>query len=428
MMASIHTFGSVCSGIEAASYVLNPLGVKTLWLSEIDDYASRFLKVRYQNVRNLGDMNDIPQMIHKGEVEVPDMLCGGTPCQAFSLAGWQNGLMDSRGQLTLKYIDLLDEIDQKRRKEGKDDAVFFWENVEGVLSDKTNAFGCFLAGLAGYDEPLIVDKWTAAGVLHGKKRNVAWRVLDAKYFGLPQQRKRIYVLGGSKNFYPENVLFEKGECMFDPYKRSVATALPLFDSNQISDVPKALNKEINGLDFEIFRTYTDCLYAAYGTKWNGNAAAFNGSLFVSQDNNLRRLTPIECERLMGFPDNYTLIDRCTLTNRFRAVGNSWAVNVVRWIMKRLIADKSTSSIVQGKQELLLLKDFFPIGGGNYLNASCYPYDYVLTNFLDFLDANPNPKLYISKAGCAGILRRRRERKAGMNMRLESVLTDICSRA
>lgn len=426
-MTEIHTFGSVCSGIEAASYVLNSLGVKTLWLSEIDDFASRFLVEKYPNVRNLGDMNDIPQMINNGEVDAPDMLCGGTPCQAFSLAGWKNGLTDSRGQLTLKYIDILGEIDERRRKEKKGNAIFFWENVEGVLTDKTNAFGCFLAGLAGYDEPLEVDKWTAAGVLHGKKRNVAWRVLDAKYFGLPQQRRRIYVLGGGKDFYPENVLFEKGECMPDPYKKEKTKVLSLFASETNSSVPTELNKEINGLDFEIFRTYTDCLYAAYGTKWNGNAAAFNGSLFVSQGNNLRRLTPIECERLMGFPDNYTLIKNCTLTNRFRAVGNSWAVNVIRWIMKRLVMDESTDSMMKNGKELLLIKDFIPIGGGEYLNASCYPYSYTLTNFLDLLDANPNPKLYISKAGCAGILRRKRERKAGMNLRLERVLSDICSR-
>lgn len=76
------------------------------------------------------------------------------------------------------------------------------------MTDKTNAFGCFLAGLAGLKEPLKPQKWSSSGILHGKKRNIAWRVLDAKYFGLPQQRKRIYVLGGGKDFYPENILFE----------------------------------------------------------------------------------------------------------------------------------------------------------------------------------------------------------------------------
>ena len=144
-MATIKTFGSVCSGIEAASFVLDPLNVRALWLSEIDDFPSRFLAEKYAMSPNVGDMNDIPQKIHNKEIPAPDLLCGGTPCQAFSLAGWQNGLDDHRGQLTLKYIDILVEIDKVRHKEGKSPAVFFWENVEGVLTDKTNAFGCFLA-------------------------------------------------------------------------------------------------------------------------------------------------------------------------------------------------------------------------------------------------------------------------------------------
>lgn len=110
----IHTFGSVCSGIEAASYTLQPLGVDALWLSEIAEYPSRFLNAQYPNHPNLGDMNAIPKMIADGEVAIPDMLVGGTPCQAFSLAGWRNGVNDERGQLTLKYIDIIDAIDSKR--------------------------------------------------------------------------------------------------------------------------------------------------------------------------------------------------------------------------------------------------------------------------------------------------------------------------
>lgn len=85
-MSRIRTFGSVCSGIEAASFVFESLGVKGLWLSEIQDFASRFLSIRYPNTPNLGDMNDIPEMLKKKSIVSPDLLCGGTPCQAFSLA------------------------------------------------------------------------------------------------------------------------------------------------------------------------------------------------------------------------------------------------------------------------------------------------------------------------------------------------------
>ena len=84
----------------------------------------------------------------------------------------------------------------------------------------------------------------------------------------------------------------------------------------------------NDHDFEVFREYTDCLYSAYGTKWNGNAAAYNGSLFVVQDKRLRRLSPLECERLMGFPDNYTFLEGASRTQRYQAIGNSWAVPLI----------------------------------------------------------------------------------------------------
>lgn len=421
MNLRIKTFGSVCSGIEAASFVLKPLGVKPLWLSEIDDFPSKFLSSKYPDSPNVGDMNNIPDLLKDNTIEAPDLLCGGTPCQAFSLAGWQNGLYDHRGQLTLKYIDILNTIDEIRAAQGKSQAQFLWENVEGVLTDKTNAFGCFLAGLAGLKEPLTTSKWSNAGIVHGKTRNIAWRVLDAKYFGLPQQRRRIYVIGGGTDFHPENILFDKGGIISDPYKMTKDECLSLFETRVKPDVPNELTRTINGHKIEIFRTYTDCLYAAYGTKWNGNAAAFNGSLFVAQNERLRRLTPIECERLMGFPDNYTLLKNATLTNRFRASGNSWAVNVIKWIMDKLIYEKADIPLYSLKNGVTQLKDFTQIDRDCYINGSVFPYDYKLVNFLDFVDTEPDDKLYISKNGCSGILRRKYERNAGMNSRLEAVL-------
>lgn len=434
----IYNFGSVCSGIEAASFTLYPMGVNALWLSEIADYPSRFLAERYPNCPNLGDMSKIPSKIIKGEIPVPDLLVGGTPCQAFSLAGWRNGVHDERGQLTLRYIDIIDAIDAKRTERHQDRAIFFWENVEGALTDKTNAFGCFLAGLAGLDNPIQVGKFKSSGVLYGPNRNIAWRVLDAKYFGVPQQRKRVYVLGGGINFHPEDVLFEMGHYFQDPYKlQNSKPDLSLFTENNPTinqDIIKPLRRQINGYDIEVFRCYSDCLYAAYGTKWNGNAAAFNGSLFVSQNGRLRRLTPIECERLMGFPDNYTAIANPRLTNRYQATGNSWAVPVVRWIMNRLLESTNKNichhvtlprpTFKNNYYSLFLLNDFTPIGT-QYLNASNYCYDFILSNMLDIIDTNPDEKLYISPMGCAGILRRKLQYKAYMNERLEIILKN-CS--
>lgn len=434
-MKEIKTFGSLCSGIEAASFVFEPLGIKPIWFSEIAEFPSKFLSEKYPNVLNVGDMNEIPQMVDDDRIEIPDLICGGTPCQAFSLAGWRNGINDDRGQLTLKYIDIINAIDKKRLTQGQDRAVFFWENVEGALTDKTNAFGCFLAGLLDLEEPINVKKWSSSGVVLGKYRNIAWRVMDAKYFGVPQQRKRIYLLGGGKCFHPEQILFEEGNLLKDPYKPIPKdTNLSLFDNfdSETSTPQFELTKEIEGHEIEAFRSYSDCLYAAYGTKWNGNAAALNGSLFFAQDGRLRRFSPLECERLMGFPDDYTRMETCTDTQRYQAIGNSWAVPVIKWIANRLFSEHNNSNIAlenptmkRNGFSLFLLEDFNLING-KHLNASKIPYNFILSNLVDIADTNTPEKFYITPKGCAGILRRKQEHNFGMNTRLEIVLQN-CSK-
>jgi DNA (cytosine-5)-methyltransferase 1 len=140
-----------------------------------------------------------------------DVLVGGTPCQAFSVAGLRNSLADERGNLSLEFVRLADAIDDVRRAANKPEAIIVWENVPGVLSVKDNAFGCFLAALAGEDDPLVPPrgKWTNAGVVDGPKRKIAWRVLDAQYFGLAQRRRRVFVVASSRDgFDPAEVLFE----------------------------------------------------------------------------------------------------------------------------------------------------------------------------------------------------------------------------
>lgn len=205
------TFGSVCSGIEAASVALGPLGFVPAWLSEIDPFASAVLAHHYPAVPNLGDMTAIARRVLAGDVAAPDVLCGGTPCQAFSVAGLRNSLADARGNLTLKFVELADAIDHVRLARGEPAAGILWENVPGVLSTKDNAFGCFLAGLAGEDEPLQPPggRWANAGAVYGPARSVAWRTLDAQYFGVAQRRRRVFVVASARNgLDPAAVLFE----------------------------------------------------------------------------------------------------------------------------------------------------------------------------------------------------------------------------
>ena len=156
-------------------------------------------------------MTTIARRVMTGEVEAPDVLAGGTPCQAFSVAGLRESLADERGNLTLKFVELADAIDFVRVRDGRPPAIVFWENVPGVLSTKDNAFGCFLAGLAGEDEPLRAPggKWANAGAVYGPARAIAWRTVDAQYFGLPQRRRRVFVVASARDgFDPATVLFE----------------------------------------------------------------------------------------------------------------------------------------------------------------------------------------------------------------------------
>ncbi|MFV3284378.1 DNA cytosine methyltransferase [Pseudomonas sp. NY15356] len=206
------TYGSVCSGIEAATVAWHPLGWRAEWYAEIEPFPCAVLAHHYPDTPNHGDMTRLAAMVLSSKIPAPEVLVGGTPCQAFSVAGMREGLADPRGALTIKYVELLDAIDHVRTMRGEPEAVCTWENVPGVLSDKGNAFGCFLGALVGESEELQPPggKWKDAGCVYGPTRTVAWRVLDAQYFGLAQRRRRVFVVASARaGFDPLEVLFER---------------------------------------------------------------------------------------------------------------------------------------------------------------------------------------------------------------------------
>ena len=485
-------FGSVCSGIEAASVAWAPLGWKAAWFSEIEPFPCEVLKHHFPGVTNMGDMTLLPERIASGEVEPPDMLCGGTPCQAFSYAGKRRSLDDYRGNLSLTFCDIADSIDEVRTICGDEPCIVFWENVPGVLSTKDNAFGCFLGQLVGADAPLSpgAKRWPCAGVVAGPKRKAAWRVLDAQHFGVPQRRRRVFVVASARERVdPAEILFErKGVCgdsekggsqrqdaaaftlgSFAQYREGVGTLKAqggdigggsetivvepsVYDMTHACDVireselsptlqarmgtggnqiPLVLSQgqggdvsvssrlvptlktcsnassrsmplvlSENGSDRTVcvgitppLKTTTPCYCLAENTigrepknGGNGlgvsedlgftlNATGVHGVLapcyclndhggeridaeldrtctlraethrheqIVVNLSHVRRLTPVECERLQGFPGNWTRIpyrgkpaEQCPDAPRYKAIGNSWAVPVVRWIGNRM---------------------------------------------------------------------------------------------
>ena len=279
-------FGSVCSGIEAASVAWHPLGWDAAWVSEIEPFPSAVLAHHYPTVPNLGDMTLLPDKILSGEVEAPDVFCGGTPCQAFSVAGNRKSLDDARGNLSLIFCEIADAIDNIRINNNQQPTIIFWENVPGVLSTKDNAFGCFLGELSGEDGELqpTGKRWSNSGCVFGPKRTVSWRTLDAQYFGLAQRRKRIFVVASARDgFDPTAVLFEREGVRRDhpPSRQSGKTT-----------ATNAKSGFGTGVDASLMAT----LCAADNDKWGSNQ-------WVNEGKAILNTIPLNTMTILGRPSD-----------------------------------------------------------------------------------------------------------------------------
>lgn len=206
------TYVSLFSGICAATAAWKPLGMEPLAFAEIEPFPAELLAQRYPGVPNLGDVSRVDWTPYCGKA---DVVVGGSPCQAFSVAGLRKSLEDPRGNLTLEYVRAVHAIRPR---------YAVWENVPGVLSTADNAFGCFLAALVGADEAVEAeDGWPSAGMVSGPAGRAAWRLLDAQWFGLAQRRLRVFVVfcfGDGAD--PAEVLFERPRLLGNPPSRGEA--------------------------------------------------------------------------------------------------------------------------------------------------------------------------------------------------------------
>lgn len=456
---------SVCSGMEAATVAWHHMGWQPVGFSEIEPFPSAILKHHYPTIPNYGDLTQYKQWpLQRGSI---DLLVGGTPCQAFSVAGLRKGLDDPRGNLALTFLGLADHLRPK---------YILWENVPGVLSSNGGRdFASFIGALAelGY--------------------GFAWRVCDAQYFGVPQRRKRVFLLAveGAGNWRTAaEILFERkslsgdiassdeaGEGITsnagasvdasglqrtvgtlcadthhgaysgqDAYTgRLVPTVLdraafnqgqneqyePLIEQTEtcptiVSRGPHAVqmpfrkakratsktdnetwvmadsSNTLNNFDSGDTRTTHAVVYEnhpndsrvtgphdvaptvvsrfgtgggnvplvnqeAYSIREDAKANNFSATplevtpalqslrpspqshhaqTFIAEPLAVRRLTPVECERLQGFSDNYSQIpwknkpaEQCPDGPRYKACGNSMAVPVMRWIGERINANE-----------------------------------------------------------------------------------------
>ena len=387
-------YGSVCSGIEAATQAWEPLGWTPAFFSEIEKFPSAVLAHHYgsnmpgephstNGVPNYGDMTNFKEWPDHGQngQNAIDILVGGTPCQTFSVAGLRQGLNDPRGNLMLTFGAMAKKYQPK---------WIVWENVPGVLSsNKGKDFGAFLQllGECGY--------------------GFAYRVLDAQYtrvdgFGraVPQRRRRVFVVGclgdwrgaAAVLFEPESLSGnsaprrKKGEEVAGTLGASACRSIGVQDAESghlLPEVSKCIlaHGQILDSDTETFITYANPVSPAIATGApfsrtgnerveceamvvSGECYAFGAQNSASQgdsvskdifptldksktpgvlsNSTVRRIMPLECERLQGFPDGFTQIpwrnktaEQCPDGPRYKALGNSMAVNCMRWIGRRI---------------------------------------------------------------------------------------------
>lgn len=338
-------YGSVCSGIAAESYAWRALGWRTQFFAEIADFPSRVLAYHYPEVPNRGDFTSIDV----DDVEPVDVLFGGTPCQSFSLSGLRGGLRDPRGALALQFFRLARRLRPR---------WIVWENVAGsVHADDGRAFGSILGAMGelGYG-------W-------------AYRVLDARHFGIAQRRRRVFLVGHASGFAggAAAVLFEPPGLRGDPVESSDeidrgeeaprracegpsdrrVEVIP-FDEVQITH-PENRSKPRPGDPAPTPNRSAKASVAISFYSTGSKDPTFHGRdlalplkvgsgttaspLAIARGAEVRRLTPIEYERLFGFPDDYTKIPGASDTARYQALGNSAPTTVLEWIGRRLeVAD------------------------------------------------------------------------------------------
>jgi DNA (cytosine-5)-methyltransferase 1 len=336
---------SMCSGICAPSVAWTKFGWTPVAFSEIADLPSAVLRHRYPGVPNHGDFAAFDWNVYRGKV---DVLVAGTPCQAFSMAGERRSLSDDRGQLALGFINAANAIDPE---------FIVWENVLGTISTKDNAFGCFLAGLVGSNEPIVPEfGWKHSGMVRGPKRSACWRVLDAQYFGIAQRRRRLFVVAsrnGSK--HPGSILFEPKTVPW-----------PSGEGGKTRDEDAGFGRACLESSCERllgFFDETTITRPGYHRQLSGDGPCFTmcsqsrrPTLIFEKDGNLivRRMDISECEIIQGFEPGYTHVPVRTDGNgnvvmssdgpRYYAIGNSMAVPVLDWIGRGIIGGGSNVNV------------------------------------------------------------------------------------
>ena len=383
------TLGSLFDGIGGWQLAAVHAGVKPIWSSEIEKFPLAVTRKRFPDTKQLGDVTKIT------DVEPVDIVCAGSPCQDLSIAGKREGLAGERSGLFINAINIVRQM--RMSTGGRQPRFFIWENVPGAFtsgSERGADFRAVLESIAETDIPMPKDgRWANAGMVQCPKCEIAWRVLDAQFWGVPQRRKRIFLVAdfaatdrrAGKILFVEPSLSGNTEQSRETRKRtastiekSIRTASELvhcggwqnertiYDMTHAQDVIRE-NKQaptlnarmgtggnqvpilmenipssvIMGHDERSARFHTettDPLTACDYKQPPIVATNVQSNNVVRQQYAVRRLTPLECERLQGLPDGWTLIDdkSCSDSARYKAIGNGMAQPCADYVIQMIV--------------------------------------------------------------------------------------------
>lgn len=356
-------FLSLFSGIEAVSQAWKPLGWECVAVAEILPFQSSIIEKNHPNLLNLGDVRKIDADTIKSLGKI-DIVVFGSPCQDLSVAGKRGGLdvvKEDDNHLSALFFEGLRVFRLAQEHCGA--RYMLWENVVGALfSNDGMDFARILEAMVGVQFEQTKIKWGNEGKVFSNHSMCEWAVLDAQWFGVAQRRRRVFALLDTGNWRDRQPILLEPESLrgdIEPHKRERSsssrsftkrTGISTFDKQQVGVY--GTNEVASTISARDYKDSTDLVvYAISGnvvgreTKNGGNHTGYNDRVaytVTATDHHcvaicgedsyaVRRLTAIENERLMGFPDNYTDVEGATFAKRINCLGRSMAVPVIKWI-------------------------------------------------------------------------------------------------
>lgn len=345
------TLGSLFDGIGGWQLAAIRNGIRPVWSSEIEPFCCEITRKHFPGTEQLGDIT----ALSGADMEPVDIICAGSPCQDLSVAGKREGLRGERSGLFRKSVSILHEM--RKATDGRYPRFFVWENVLGAFSSNEHRdFQAVLEEIGPCRVPMPESqKWARAGMARTEACDICWRTLDARYWGVPQRRTRIFLVAdfaaGARCsdeifFEPENVSGSPAAGKGTSYAPATfaagshgtaGTATATFSKQRISKYqPDSIASCVASRDY---KGPTDLIVetvgavCARGYKGVGSQYVSEGKCQV-QEGLVRRLTPLECERLQGLPDDWTAGG--SDVKRYKAIGNGMAQPCADFILSRIV--------------------------------------------------------------------------------------------